>query len=157
MKKLLMTALVSTPLLMAAPALAQDHPGPGERGIEKFQEIDLNGDGVVTRAEMTEQRTARFSEADANGDGLLSYDEGLAAHKARMEEKGRKSMARRGEGRFFARMDIDGDGFVSFEETEVMSNRMFKDMDADLDGAVTFLEAQAAHKSHKAKRARDRK
>jgi len=156
MKKLVMTALLVSPLLLAVPAAAQH--GPEGRGAEKFAEMDINGDGVITRAELNENRLSMFSEADANGDGLISYDEGLAAHKAKMKEKGREGGRHKGkEGKFFARMDIDGDGFVSLEEAEVMSDKRFTKMDANLDGAVTFLEAQAAHKDHKGKRSKDRR
>ena len=158
MKKLVMAALLSTPLLVSIPAAAQEGPGGPSRGEERFQEMDINGDGEITRAEMAETRTEKFAEADANGDGLLSYDEGIAAHKARMEEKGRDGGRHKGgKGKFFARMDIDGDGFVSLEETEVMSDRRFTDMDANLDGAVTYLEAKAAFKAHKGKRSKDRR
>ncbi len=157
MKKTLIAALFATPLLMAGQVLAEAPPGDPARGGEKFAEMDLNGDGVISHAEFVTQREQKFASTDANQDGLISFDEAMAAKKAEMGDKPPETKGpREGKDNMFAHLDIDGDGFISLEEIEVFSDRRFKDMDSNLDGQVTLLEAKAAIRGHQARsRGRD--
>ena len=157
MKKTLIAALLAAPILLAGPALAEAPPGGPARGEEKFAEMDLNGDGVISHAEFVAQREQKFARTDVNQDGLISFDEAMAAKKAVMggqtpEAKG----PRDGKGKMFTYLDIDRDGFISLEEMEVFSDRRFKDMDSNLDGQVTLLEAKAAMRDLLIKRSRGR-
>ncbi|WP_238928791.1 EF-hand domain-containing protein [Alexandriicola marinus] len=110
----------------------------GRGGMMAFETLDLDGDGIVTEAELAGAAEARFAEADLDGDGALSADELTAQAEARMaasladritgmierfDENGDgliqpAEMADRGPdaGRFMARFDADGDGSVSAEE-----------------------------------------
>lgn len=54
--------------------------GPGGRGgPPSFEELDVDGDGVVTETEffapMLEHGEERFARMDENGDGTLTSDE----------------------------------------------------------------------------------
>ena len=49
--------------------------GGGEMMQDIFAEIDVDGDGAVTQAEIDTYRAAKVSQADTSGDGALSLDE----------------------------------------------------------------------------------
>ncbi len=157
MKKTLIAALLATPVLLAVPVLAEAPPGDPARGEEKFAEMDLNGDGVISHVEFVAQREQKFARTDVNQDGLISFDEAMAAKKAEMGGKVPEAKGPRdGKGNMFTYLDVDRDGFISLEEMEVFSDRRFKDMDSNLDGQVTLLEAKAAMRNLLIKRSRGR-
>jgi len=105
--------------------------GPGGPGGPRasFSELDANGDGVLTAAELEAFGKARFDAADADGDGFLTIDE-MHAHKLQqMEEK----KAERG-AKMLEHKDTDGDGKLSFDEmrpNEKRQEKMFGKLDAD--------------------------
>lgn len=155
MKRKMIALIIATPLLLAFPATAQEEGPTHDQGQKMFEEVDINGDGVIARREFEENKTANFSKADANQDGQLSYVEALALFEQRAEAAGRskrKGGPKGGKGKMFLVLDIDGDGLVSFEEFSVMGDRRFKDMDANLDGEVTLLEAKAAGRERQMRR-----
>ena len=120
-------ALALPAALLLLPAIALAAPTP--RGAfleERFAQIDLDGDGRVTRQEFEQHRSSRFRNADSNGDGSLSEAEFMAAGRDRFERHAR---------RFFGRLDSDGNGSVSSAEFQVRGPG-FSRLDADGDGAV---------------------
>ncbi|MEM8850300.1 MAG: calcium-binding protein [Pseudomonadota bacterium] len=137
----LLIALAGALLITSAPdAQARDR---GERPA--FGDLDANGDGRLTRDELTAFGRARgaerFAAADVNGDGALTRDEIEAGVDARASERLDRIMARdadgdgrltpdelvgddpRRGGRFFDRADADGDGALSEAEWETMAQR----------------------------------
>jgi len=127
----------------AGAALAQGPmggPGMGMHQRPAFEDLDADGDGQVTQAEMLAHAQARFGAADADGDGRLSLEEMQAQARARADE-----MA----ARMLERMDRDGDGALSFDEMpgqrrESGMERMFGRADADGDGSLSAEEFQRA-------------
>lgn len=117
--------------------------GPG-RGMDvTFQELDADGNGEITKAEMDAHRKARFSKADTNGDGKLSVEEMQARAQEHAKERAGKMLERhdankdgfltedelpkpRKAGKFFDRMDADGNGAISEEEFAQAKDRMKK-------------------------------
>lgn len=114
----------------ATGALAQ---GSGRAGEMSFEELDTDGSGGISQAELEARRTARFAAADGDGDGRLTPVELEAAAQARAAEYAARVMERfdanedgvleqaempkpRHAGRLFGRMDADGDGSISAEE-----------------------------------------
>jgi hypothetical protein len=116
--------------------------GEGDRRAERiahvdamFRMLDADRDGRIVAAEVEAKRKARFAAADADADGKLSALEFDAMRRAMQTE------------RMFARLDADGDGFVSDTEASAREPRMLGRLDADGDGAVTRDEALTAGRS----------
>lgn len=88
--------------------------------VERFSEIDANGDGAVTEEEFVaqaqrdaaERASEMFARMDADGDGTLSRDA--------LESRGGHGMSER----FLMRADADDSGGVSAEEFESLISRM---------------------------------
>lgn len=117
---------------MMGGAMGQDRPG--------FAELDTNGDGMLSVAEMKAQGDARFAAMDANGDGVITADE-IGAHSAQMAAQRSAKM--------FERMlqwrDVDGDGGLSQAEMDGnQAEKMFARADADGDGAISAEEFEQA-------------
>jgi len=123
--------------------------GPGGFGgamlMERFDEVDADGDGAVTEAELEAHAKARFDAADSNGDGKLD----AAELEARAEQARQERLARMA-ARMIDRADSDGDGAITFAEAEAArpdrATRLFERADADDDGAISREEAEEALK-----------
>ncbi|MEM7490421.1 MAG: hypothetical protein AAF390_14965, partial [Pseudomonadota bacterium] len=135
-----MTLALAGALLVAAvpQAWAQDR---GARPT--FAQVDADGDGVVTRAELTAFGQARgaqrFAAADTDGDGALSRAELTARADDRTLRRldrimdrdadgdGRLTLAELGDGRrdgrLFDRADGNGDGVLSQAEWQAVAER----------------------------------
>lgn len=144
-KNLTLTALAgATMLSMTAMAEAHGRKG-GERERPTFEQLDLNGDGGITQAEIQEARqaagAARFAETDTNGDGNLSREELVA--RADEKREGRVD-------RMIERLDANDDGMISQEElqarrgggdrAEERGAKMFERADADGNGSISQEE-----------------
>lgn len=134
-------AAVVSGVAIAAPAMK----GP--------MKADANGDGNLTRAELTASLDKRFAELDKDGDGKVTVEERKAVREARFAEH-------------FKKMDKDGNGQLSMAEMQAgrearkaergrghhgamhhghhggPGGRMGM-MDADKDGIVTKVEFQS--------------
>lgn len=122
---------------------AEGHTG-GMQMRPDFDEIDTNGDGRITPAEMTAHMQARFDAADTDGDGLLSRDEMVS----RMMERQADRMARRAD-RMIERHDADGDGQISLDEMQAArQGGMMNRMDRDDDGAISREEFTSGSGRH---------
>ena len=123
--------------LAMSPMMAQAKGGHGPRVT--FEELDANGDGSVTEAEMQAHRAAQFTAADTDGDGSLSRAELEAQMKSGKEDR----MTRRLD-KMMERVDADGNGVLSQDElANVGSERKgkgFSRMDKDGDGAISKAE-----------------
>lgn len=145
-------ALIATLALTGGAALAF---GPGKgmhhgmRGQDmrpSFEELDADGDGQITRAEMQAHRQARFEAADTDGDGKLSPAEMEARAMARVQARVAAMVER---------LDSDGDGLLSVDEMPARKGmaRLFDMVDADDSGAITAEEMAEArqwrHERHR--------
>ncbi|MFV0335283.1 MAG: EF-hand domain-containing protein [Tropicimonas sp.] len=121
-----------------------------------FAQLDADGDGKVTAAELEAYPAARaaerFSQADADGNGALSPEELTAAiDRMRVEA-------------MMSRLDTDGDGAVSQAEMEAMmgqmretvkpGERMLERADTDKDGTISAAEYDAFAESRMKQRGR---
>lgn len=144
-------------------------PRDGGRGMTiEFSQLDVDGDGSITQADLEAVSAERFSAVDTNGDGLLSVDEitarsleGADERAQRMMERSNNDMteeeilermaeraANRAE-RMVERADANDDGFLSQEELSEGRRggdraNWIERFDQDGDGAITEAEFDAA-------------
>ena len=132
-------AIVATAGLVAAGTV---HAQPGgfckHRPHVSFEELDADGNGEVTQAEMAAHRDARFATVDTNGDGKLTLDEMQAEARKKADER-TANMLRE--------FDKNGDNALSQDELPQprRAGKMFGHMDADGSGGISaeeFAEAQ---------------
>lgn len=132
MKTVIGCGILAAGLAIGA-AAAQDGPprGPGMM----WRQLDANGDGQVTMAEMSEHQRAMFAEADSDGNGAISKDEMQAFMKKRHAEMRAKRLG-----------DSNDDGAVTRAEYDAKAKARFDELDANKDGVISEDEMQAMHK-----------
>jgi len=101
----------------------------------RFQEMDTNRDGVITRDEWRGSDRA-FRNQDWNGDGVLSGDElRVGARRPPRDVAGTSGRQDR-----FTALDTNGDGYISRSEWRG-NGTVFNALDANGDGVLTRREA----------------
>lgn len=127
--------------LALSPVIAEAKGGPGGPRAS-FEQLDANGDGGITQAEMEAHRAARLAAADANGDGSITRDELLAQIKSGADDR----MSRRVD-RMLDRLDANNDGALSQTEltaaAEKRGGRGFSRIDTDGNGSISKAEFEA--------------
>ncbi len=104
-------ALLAGASLFAPPLAAQQST--------RFRGMDLNRDGVITRAEWRGNEVT-FRQHDRNSDGVLAGEElRYAADDGRLQD--------------FASLDLDGNGHVTAQEWR----QAFTQLDVNRDGSLT--------------------
>jgi len=105
---------------------------PDEFTGQRFVNIDVNKDGVVTMEEYLvlfvgkdakADKTAACDKLDANGDNEVTAVEVIAYRKS-----------------VFKAIDADADGKATPNELKARTDKRFKSIDADKDGFVTVSE-----------------
>lgn len=135
MKSLLIpTALAA---ILATPLMAAGSPGSGF-----LTNWDLDENGVVTLAEVTEKRGDILYTFDDDGDGVITAAEYVAFDEARAADQANEGYRYGGQGNASVGMtlvfnDTDGDGAVSREEFIGKSGAWFAILDRNRDGEVT--------------------
>ena len=119
------------------------HHRRGERIEKRFGELDADGDGLVTKAEMDAAKANRFKAMDSNGDGAVDARE-LVEYR----------MLRRAERRI-ARLDKNEDG--KLQADELPDRKSLTRFDLNNDGAVSRAEIDLAMKYRGGRHGRDGK
>ncbi|MFY0597698.1 MAG: EF-hand domain-containing protein [Cognatishimia sp.] len=147
MKRAVLISGVTAMALALTAGVASAKGGHGKHGPRvSFEQLDVNGDGQITKDEIAAAATARFNEADTNGDGNLSAEELAAASERAKEERIAKMIEKR---------DENGDGVLSQAEMQPKEDRtdkMFERMDENGDGVISAEEFEAAKSKRKGKR-----
>jgi Ca2+-binding EF-hand superfamily protein len=140
-------------LAIAAPAIAEDSKDSKKydgRGAIPFDQLDTDGDGVLSQEERAVARKKRhekrLKELDADGDGRVSEAERAAARNKR-------------QGKHLEEFDTDGDGKISEAERAAARNKRqgkhLEGFDTDGDGKISDEERRAAQGKRSNQRARE--
>ena len=104
-----------------------------------FAELDADGDGSLTQAELVEGGKLRFFKADKNKDGFLSHAELHNQMVEKMLQRSSRKMTK-----MMALRDTDKDAKLSFEELRPAlggsTDKMFARMDENDDGTLSAEE-----------------
>ncbi|QKC95953.1 EF-hand domain-containing protein [Mesorhizobium sp. NZP2298] len=134
------SALIAGLLIGLTPLFAaQAQDMPGQRILQR---IDTNGDGAISKDEMTAARERLFRKLDRNGDGVIDEKE---MESARQAIKDRAEVAQARLGSRWRRMDANGDGKVS-EQEFASSMPLFDLADRDGDGKISADEIASVRK-----------
>lgn len=136
--------------LVTEASAEKGHGGKMQPMRQSFEELDTNGDGQITAAEMQVRRAERFAAVDLDGDGTLSAEELVSHWRERKAERAEKFAAR-----MIERYDTDGDGALSAKEMQQRAGQkkggIFKRADGNGDGVITareFAEMEARRAEH---------
>jgi EF hand domain-containing protein len=105
---------------LAATAEAQ----PQRQTAARFEQMDTNRDGVVSRAEWRGSAVV-FEALDANGDGILTRAEAIGTDGNRRED--------------FKSLDTNNDGTITRDEWE-WNRAAFDRLDTNRDGRLSWQE-----------------
>jgi Ca2+-binding EF-hand superfamily protein len=106
---------------------AKGHGKDHARPSWMMKQLDLDGDGVISRDEFDVAIARRFARLDTDADGTLSFEQMHARRAPRSEDRARLR---------FDRIDTDGDGRISIQEFTVAADRRFARMDRNGDGLI---------------------
>lgn len=139
------------------------HPRMDREELNRvFQMFDRNGDGRITKAELSDslenmgifipdaELSNMIEKIDMNGDGCVDIDEFGALYQSIMDERDEEEDMREA----FNVFDINGDGFISVDELKSVlaslglkqgrtledCKKMIMKVDTDGDGMVDFSE-----------------
>jgi Ca2+-binding EF-hand superfamily protein len=110
--------------------------------VRLIAELDRDGDGCVSKAEIPRCSVASFRTGPAERDDLGSYQVSQAL-VARDRVRGRQPPAKAARGpEWFRKMDRNGDGDVSRREF-LGTDEQFRAIDTNGDGLISVEEAEA--------------
>lgn len=99
---------------------------------------DIDGDGVISRAEFDQIRAEGYDLRDADGDGVVAPEEYVAEYEVRLDQQlaeRREAAIRQTYVRFDA-LDTDDDEVMTEAEFNASGSRMFDRYDTNGDGTV---------------------
>ena len=120
--------------------------GPGGQFMmERFGQIDADGDGKITLAEIMDQREGIFYAMDADSSDDLTVEEFMAVRMGPGADNdsgmGRMQEQRQAEKRAsFDQMDTDRNGTLSKQEWDAAGSAELASMDRNGDGVITADE-----------------
>jgi hypothetical protein len=128
-------------LIMCLTAFGQGTPGASEQKPRKdrFQEMDVNQDGIVTLDEFLSHEKKKFQRIDKDGNGKISQAE-MQAHESQRPNGGKG-------GDRFTKLDTNHDSSVSLEEYLAGEKRKFTAIDKNGDGRLSQDEMQSERTS----------
>jgi EF hand domain-containing protein len=119
----------ATPATPMTPATNPVAPG-GEQRPSRFDEIDANHDGFITKDEFLAAEKKRFDEFDTNHDGKIDAKE-VASSPPLMERNVKTAE------RMIKQWDTNGDGIVTADEYKTNAEERFAKQDREGTGKLT--------------------
>ena len=120
-----------------------DRGGMGMQSPMNIEQLDTDGDGALSLAEIQAGPAVAFAAADTDGNGTLSAEEIEAMIAARAEARAEDNATR-----MLERLDENEDGVLSAEELQGKrgdnAEKMFERLDANEDGVLSAEELEAA-------------
>lgn len=105
----------------------------------RYKKMDVNQDNKVSKQEYMDAKRKRaeyrFTKIDQNGNGVISPEEFARCKGHHHRHKGKN---------IFAKLDGNGDGYSTKEESLAAWANWFKRNDTDKDGVVTSEEIKQA-------------
>jgi len=125
--------LISIILLASGALMAQGHHRQeGSRQGSIMERHDLNGDGQITYEEFAESFKEHFDNMDQNGDGVITEVDVKALHEERLAGRSQRMASHIG-GMFAYHADSDGSGDVTQEEWTTFVNGLETDENGTVD------------------------
>lgn len=118
--------------------------------LRNMNNLDSNGDNMISKEEMADQTRKNFEDIDVNGDDSLSRLEMINSHHMKLQKRINAAKKK------FANADGNGDGALSEREmiemldkearnrTEIRIKRSIEYMDNNQDGTISFKETELA-------------
>lgn len=113
-------------------------PPQADNGRRRFEEMDANGDGLIQKEELSEERQQYFERMDQNGDGNVTREEMRESFFSALTPE------RRAE-RMMRMRDGDLDGKLTHDEFRG-PKEVFDQVDTNSDGIITAEELTTAFK-----------
>lgn len=151
----MMLGVASASLAIAGPGAGQGAgQGGGQGGGEgraagQLREADADGDGRITKQEVSASRASAFDRLDTNRDGFLTMEDRQAAGQ------GGDGAKAKGQGRGMRGLDGDSDGKISRAEFVDRPFAGFDRLDANKDGVIDQTELGAARERRGQRRKSD--
>ena len=124
-------------------SVADEAPAP-DPVTAQFQEIDADGDGYLSEAELSGFQRKVFDTLDEDADGSFSLDQFIDILKRQAAEQGMSAAQQaQMEERWVARftgVDVNGNDIITLDEFELSHSRRFKSKDRDGDGRLSLQE-----------------
>ena len=109
---------------------------------KKFEKMDANGDGKVSRVEHSGAAERMFAEMDTDGDRIVTVAELKSKKTEHRGDQGRHEISAAEKIRA---VDENGDGRVTAAEHASRSDDLFDEMDANNDRMLSRQEVEAGH------------